>query len=282
MSADRSFEPIIGWRVWNLSIRAGSEPVLLPVGAPRGEWPARRAFEARCLIFERNLPGVLGFASHDSPDVDCSCGIYASSSASNLVSSTSVFPVVSVVGTVSMWGRMIVHERGWRAQFAYPARLTLVCGLCLHQGHGVGRPSIVVGGALRSPSDELLGLCAAHERAIGWFSSSRYEVAEMRGALLDRYAVDLMPFETVHPLFRRARSRHVSWRAPAGIAAPPTAPTGVAGSSAVLIPALADPLWRRVVQSVTSSGMSRLWLSLVLVMVVRVLTIWIAGTDTPP
>jgi hypothetical protein len=32
---------------------------------------------------------------------------------------------VMVVGEVALWGHVVVHERGWRAEFAYPKRLLL-------------------------------------------------------------------------------------------------------------------------------------------------------------
>ena len=51
----------------------------------------------------------------------------------------------SVVGTVSMWGRVIEHTRGARSRFAYPARLRLVCGPCLAVGAGAVTPVRVLG-----------------------------------------------------------------------------------------------------------------------------------------
>ncbi len=38
-----------------------------------------------------------------------------------------LFPMmdVMVVGEVALWGRVVVCERGWRAQYAFPTRLSL-------------------------------------------------------------------------------------------------------------------------------------------------------------
>jgi hypothetical protein len=37
-----------------------------------------------------------------------------------------VVPSVLVVGEVDLWGRVLLEEDGWRAQYGYPARLHLV------------------------------------------------------------------------------------------------------------------------------------------------------------
>ena len=63
------------------------------------------------------------------PDPDCSCGIYAASlHAEELVTQYAI--QAHVVGTVSMWGRIVEHEYGARSEFAYPSQLAVICELC--------------------------------------------------------------------------------------------------------------------------------------------------------
>lgn len=64
--------------------------------------------------------------------LDCSCGIYAFKSMEGLpeyVTSISRSTVtgsgVMALGEVNMWGRLLEHSKGWRAEFAYPK--TLYC-----------------------------------------------------------------------------------------------------------------------------------------------------------
>ena len=40
----------------------------------------------------------------------------------------------AVVGRVALWGRVIEHEHGYRAEFAYPQRLALICQFCFWMG----------------------------------------------------------------------------------------------------------------------------------------------------
>ncbi len=201
-----STEPLIGWRVWNLVMhRSGRDPALRPAGAGQGEWLMRRPYRASCR--RAGSAGSMPHGQHPSPVPGCTCGIYASSSLRNLVTSTPAMPAVSAVGTVALWGRVIEHERGWRAEFAYPDRLTLVCVVCLQQGSGAGQPAFVVAEPVRTGPYPAVAVCRDHA---GIVTAAGHRVmapaAVIRSALLDRYAVDLMPFDSVRSLFERDRS----------------------------------------------------------------------------
>ena len=205
MTGSFSTEPLIGWRVWNLVMhRSGRDPALRPAGAGRGEWLMRRPYRASCR--RAGSAGSMPHDQHPSPVLECTCGIYASSSLRNLVTSTPAMPAVSAVGTVALWGRVIEHERGWRAEFAYPDRLTLVCVVCLQQGSGAGQPAFVVAEPVRTGPYPALAVCRDHA---GIVTAAGHRVlapaAVIRSALLDRYAVDLMPFDSVRSLFERDR-----------------------------------------------------------------------------
>jgi hypothetical protein len=97
-----------------------------------------------------------------------------------------------VLGTVAMWGRVVQHERGYRAEMGYPQRLRLLCFLCLaERGLDAGRPRFVA----RLRHGRLIPLCDDHLDL-----ARRYELP-IRGvmdgvaveqALLDAYAVDAL------------------------------------------------------------------------------------------
>ena len=145
-STSISTEPVVGWRIWNLS-ESESGPALLPAGSGSDEWPRRRPIEASCtapilLVGRRRR--------HEVPAIGCRCGVYASRSLDVFGRERPAWPPAPVVGRASLWGRTIVHERGWRARFAYPERLRLECAVCVWVEPGTRVPSVVHAFAGRS------------------------------------------------------------------------------------------------------------------------------------
>jgi hypothetical protein len=73
----------------------------------------------------------------------CRCGIYASQSAQFAVSYAAapnlarhVYPVEQpVFGQVSLWGRVVECEQGWRGQHAYPAAVYVPTLAALRDRH---------------------------------------------------------------------------------------------------------------------------------------------------
>lgn len=57
----------------------------------------------------------------------CTCGLHATREEPDDAVSGS-FSVLVVTGQVSLWGLVLTHEHGWRAEYAYPY------GLCVHPG----------------------------------------------------------------------------------------------------------------------------------------------------
>ena len=50
---------------------------------------------------------------HDAPTFTCKCGYYAMKHVADI-------PTAKVYGRVALWGRVIEHAAGFRAQYAYP------------------------------------------------------------------------------------------------------------------------------------------------------------------
>jgi hypothetical protein len=100
--------PVVAYRAWLLG----------PYGllSLNGEfWPPNQKLQADC---KRSVNG------HTPPNGDCSCGIYAAKSFDQL--RRIGYAELGVCGEVYLWGTVVEHKLGWRAQFAYPK--TLVVG----------------------------------------------------------------------------------------------------------------------------------------------------------
>jgi hypothetical protein len=133
-------------------------------------------------------------AEHRSPEPGCTCGFYATNDPARLARTGRA---VGVVGQVSMWGRVIEHRHGWRAEFVYPARLRLVCGPCLWRGRLPASPDVVL-----DQGDRLVPLCERHARApraVG----RELSVAGTQDELLATYGVELLPEEAMTSRGRR-------------------------------------------------------------------------------
>lgn len=100
---------------------------------------ARAGIEAKC--FKGHLPSIARAFKlvesvapsdrHPVPDEDCTCGIYAVKTLSLLVEENAIASCRRldwiqdrlVLGAVDLWGKVVIHERGYRAQFARPTQL---------------------------------------------------------------------------------------------------------------------------------------------------------------
>ncbi|MDO8475041.1 MAG: hypothetical protein Q7W02_02400 [Candidatus Rokubacteria bacterium] len=113
-----SDEPLVGWRCWYV---LPGEGLLRPIYKRGLAWKPRQAHEAVCPE-----------ESHEVPADGCKCGIWAVCHPMLLQevawafappSGTPRLPGVVVVGQVALWGKIVEHERGWRASAAYPRHL---------------------------------------------------------------------------------------------------------------------------------------------------------------
>lgn len=121
-------EALQGWRIWRVlpfERLDGTRTVRLcavgTYGIPK-LWEPRRPIVAVCSSFT---------SGHEAPWVEHECGIWAlkrQEDARRWMDSwmqTQGDPLGWACGQVSLWGRVIEHEQGWRAQYAYPYAITV-------------------------------------------------------------------------------------------------------------------------------------------------------------
>jgi hypothetical protein len=105
-------DPVFGWRYWQLSPRR----LLRSVTQHEFEWPPGRVLKAVCVE-----------VGHPAPADRCNCGLYANPDLEALREhGLCLAPDVIVLGQVALWGKVVDDEPSYRAEFAYPARLSLV------------------------------------------------------------------------------------------------------------------------------------------------------------
>jgi hypothetical protein len=183
-----SIDPVRGWRVWRLS-RIGGRLVLRSI-THDASWEPDEAMHATCPRTS---------AGHRAPGDGCTCGLYAVSTPEAL-SRAGVFNAgIGVVGAIAMWGRVVEHGRGARSEFAYPARLRLVCGSCLAQGSGAVPPVQV-----RESGSGLMPVCGKHATGL---RGPTVAADAIEAELLATYGVELLPLGSVD---RALRIRHRS------------------------------------------------------------------------
>jgi hypothetical protein len=181
VALERATEPIAAWRTWALTgKRDGSHLRLRPIAGRTRPWLPMAPAEAACK--QARL--------HAAPNIDCSCGLHATHELDILRRAKSP----AVLGRVALWGRVIEHELGYRAQFGYPQRLALVCFLCFWQWGTARCEPDIVGYYGRG---YLMPLCLPHlELAIRY---SMEPAAVLDATVVDQrlrntYAVDALAF----------------------------------------------------------------------------------------
>jgi hypothetical protein len=89
-------------------------------------WHPNQSLAARCrasAVVGTIAGRVEGHDSHDAPQAKCTCGVYAAKSLEHLRKNG--YDRFGIYGEVCLWGTVVEHERGWRAQRAYPKNLFL-------------------------------------------------------------------------------------------------------------------------------------------------------------
>lgn len=114
--------PILGYRVWQWD----------PTGLKslnQEPWYAGRPLVASCRLAApgTGLGRVAESQEHKAPHQRCLCGVYATKSLAHL--RRSGYDRYGILGEVYLWGSVVEHEMGWRAQYAYPKSLHLPLAL---------------------------------------------------------------------------------------------------------------------------------------------------------
>ena len=112
--------PIVAYRVWRWD---GSGLASLIHGE---SWPTGHALTAQCKRV-RGLCVGSNNNGHQAPQESCTCGIYAARSVDQLRGM--VYRAFAICGEVYLWGVVVEHKLGWRAQFAYPKNLVVPFGM---------------------------------------------------------------------------------------------------------------------------------------------------------
>jgi hypothetical protein len=126
--------PIIGWRVW-VVLEEDERHRLASVFQPT-LWAPRRELTGECLVGHRRLWPFWRrrAARHEAPDSSCSCGVYALKDTKQAIQYAfnaevkGRAAIARVLGPVSLWGRVLECQRGWRAEYAYPLRIYVAAG----------------------------------------------------------------------------------------------------------------------------------------------------------
>jgi len=177
LAPDVRTEPIVAWRAWALTGRRdGARLLLRPVAKRARTWQPREIVQASCRTSRR----------HDAPDPLCTCGLHATHTIDVLRRTR----CPAVLGRVALWGRVVEHEHGYRAQYAYPQRLRLICQFCFWMSDARRSTPDHVGWF---PHDELIPVCEEHlavGRRNGVSPRLVLPASEVIQRLRDAYAVD--------------------------------------------------------------------------------------------
>lgn len=100
-------EALVGFRYWYV----GLDRLLHPINGYHEPWPVR-GLTARCRLARyRDQPTSCGMG--DAPSWGCQCGIHAYYSLSQVPEA-----FYGLRGTIACWGRIVEHDRGFRAEHA--------------------------------------------------------------------------------------------------------------------------------------------------------------------
>jgi len=119
MTVPDYISPVVGYRVWHWDATG-----LTSLNGER--WVAQQPLSAVCRADASGSVSGLSKATHNPaelPYFNCTCGVYAARTIAHLHQCG--YKKFGVHGEVYLWGKVVEHERGWRAQFAYPKTLFL-------------------------------------------------------------------------------------------------------------------------------------------------------------
>jgi preprotein translocase subunit YajC len=108
--------PVVGYRVW----RWNATGLKSLNGEP---WLPGRPLAAGCQAVARGTRVKAVHGAHELPHPNCTCGVYAAKNIGHLRQFG--YENRGIHGEVYLWGTVVEHRLGWRAQFAYPKSLFL-------------------------------------------------------------------------------------------------------------------------------------------------------------
>ena len=123
-------EPTVAWRKWLVDEEDG----LLRSLYKDVVWLPMHKTEAHCYRDRGQL--IAGGRCSTAPNPRCVCGIYAvkqedevhrfGRARESLAAAAPSPRTLTVIGTVSLWGRIIETDRGYKAEYAYPYELHVI------------------------------------------------------------------------------------------------------------------------------------------------------------
>jgi preprotein translocase subunit YajC len=120
MTVPDFISPVVGFRVWQWDTTG--------LWSLNGEkWFVNQPLSAVCRADAISSIAGLSKATHNAaelPNFKCTCGVYAARTMEHL--NQCGYQKFGVHGEVYLWGRVVEHEHGWRAEFAYPKSLFLL------------------------------------------------------------------------------------------------------------------------------------------------------------
>lgn len=141
-----SFIPLEGWRLFNYDL---DDHILRSLAITYG-WESAEPERAKCISMNFLTRDIMFSTLHDSPNMTCSCGYYAFKDKEQAIYECKLTwdyhtkeRTIPVVGRVEMWGKIIIHDGGYRAEYikllglAVPAFTTVEHGISLHRKYGV-------------------------------------------------------------------------------------------------------------------------------------------------
>lgn len=111
--------PLVAYRIWQWDATG-----LRSLNGER--WVPCQPLHAVCRADACGSIAGLSKTTHNAaelPGFNCTCGVYAAKTTEHLRQCG--YKRFAVHGEVYLWGKVVEHERGWRAQHAYPKTLFL-------------------------------------------------------------------------------------------------------------------------------------------------------------
>jgi hypothetical protein len=159
--------PVIGWRVW--IVTATTDGLRLGSVLHDQVWAPGTTALASCQrhegLFAEPLP------PHQTPSPVCGCGFHAArdpvDALSYLQGRDEAATICRLLGEVTLWGRIVETERGWRAAAAYPVRF-YVADEAIAEALGVyGVPALTGDQSKANTGGSTTTTAAAHKAKTG-------------------------------------------------------------------------------------------------------------------